>query len=141
MEWADETFEHYDNPHFENYNALPSSEFFTLQVQRDGYQEFLDEIIFNYYEGKSDRTREELTSDSTRISNKVIELNEKIETFPNKVDHYEYYMWSNIQTNGGVTVYYQHYFKLNADYQIIEHKVSGFVGKDNDDLEILYKES
>lgn len=139
--WANNIFEYYDNPRFENYNEIPSSAYFTLSVQKEMNQEFLDEIIFNYYEGKSDRTAEKLSEDSTRLANKIAEIDKKMLAFENKVDHFEYYMWANIQTTGGITVYYQHYFKLDADYNILEYKVSGFVGKDSDDLEILYKES
>ena len=141
LTWANETFEYYDNPRFENFKEMPSSEYFTLTIQKQMNQEFLDEIIFNYYEGKSDRSAEKLAEDSTRLATKIASIQTKMDSFENKVDHYEYNMWANIQTTGGITVYYQHYFKIDANFNIIEHKVSGFVGKDSDDLEILYKES
>lgn len=138
LKWADATFEHYEGSRFENFLMSPSPEYYAMSVMKEEYLTFKDEIIYNFNEGKSDRTEEQVQKDTQNISNKISELDDMMNMIDPKIDHIEYFWWSNIQTNNGLTVYYQHQIKLDANYKVISYRESGAVGKP-EDVEILYK--
>lgn len=136
--WADKTFEHYDASRFENFYMSPSPEYYAMSILREEYVTFKEEIVFNFTEGKSDRTEEQVKKDTTSIAKKIQELDNMMASIDPKFDHIEYFWWANIQTNNGLTVYYQHQIKLDDQFKVISHRESSAVGKPKD-VSIIYK--
>ena len=140
ISWADATFEFYDAPRFENFETEPHPDFYMLQMQLQTLQEFKEEIVFNFNEGNSDRTEEKLTEDTIKINQNMDEMRMVMEMFEPKYSGYNINFWANIQTNNGLTVYYQHYVTLSDNFEVTDAKVTKAVGKESDDVEIIYKE-
>lgn len=138
-QWADKTFVEWDSPRFEKFKPQLSPDYYALTVQKQMLEEFKEEIVFNFNESKSDRTLEEVKEDTAKTSKNIKELEKIMEQFPNKYKGYEVYWWANIKTNNGLTVYYQHLVKLDEHYKVVHAKVSSYIGKDRDDIKILYK--
>jgi len=138
ISWAETTFEYFDAPRFENFYLSPSPDFYALTILKEEYNTFKDEIVFNYNESKSDRTEEQLKRDTASISNKIKELDMILDNMSPKFDHIEYFFWANIQTDNGLTVYYQHQIKLDETYNIISFRESSSIGKP-ENVNILFK--
>jgi hypothetical protein len=140
IDWAGNTFEFYDAPRFEKFEALPSPDAFALEMQINDLKAFKEEIIFNYGEGKSDRTPEKLAKDTTEINKNIAAMEEMLSTIEPKYDGYEILFWANIRTNNGLTVYYQHRVVLTADYKVKSARLTSRVGEENDQVKIVYKD-
>ncbi len=138
LSWAEKTFNHFEGSRFENFHLSPSPEYYAMSVLREEYVTFKEEIVYNFNEGTSDRTEEEVKEDTSSINKKIEELDQMLAMIDPPFDHIEYFWWSNIQTDNGLTVYYQHQIKLDPDYKVISYRESSAVGKP-DNVEIIYK--
>ena len=139
LKWANEHFEYYDAPSFENFHLSPSPDYYAMSILREEFVTFKEEIVYNFKEGKSDRSEQEVIDDTTNIQKKIEELDVMLNTIDPKFDHIEYFMWANVRTNNGLTVYYQHQFKLDENYNVVSFRESSAVGKP-DDVEIIFKD-
>ena len=137
--WANARFVEHEGSRFENFKMVGTPEYEMIALQIQTLKEFREEINFNFNEGKSDRTEEKLKEDISKIDENIAELETMLTSMKGVADHYEYYWWSNIKTDAGVTVYYQHFIKLDANFKVISSEISSYVGKDKDDIKILYK--
>ncbi len=138
LAWAEKTFSHFEGSRFENFHLSPSPEYYAMSVLREEYETFKEEIVYNFNEGTSDRTEEEVKEDTSSINKKIEELDQMLAMIDPPFDHIEYFWWSNIQTDNGLTVYYQHQLKLDPSYKVISYRESSAVGKP-DNVKILYK--
>jgi hypothetical protein len=138
VSWANKTFNHFEGSRFENFHLSPSPEYYAMSILREEYETFKEEIVYNFNEGTSDRTEQEVKDDTANIDKKIEELDAMLAMIDPPFDHIEYFWWSNIQTDNGLTVYFQHQIKLNPDYKVISYRESSAVGKPSD-VKILYK--
>ena len=138
LKWASETFEQYDEPRFENFHLSPSPEYYAMSVLREEYVNFKKEIVFNFNEGTSDRDEATVKHDTANIQKKIDELDVMLKAIEPKFDHIEYFLWSNILTDNGLTVYYQHQIKLDKDMNVISYRESSAVGKP-ENVHIIFK--
>ncbi len=139
LDWAGNTFEFYDAPRFEKFEPVPSPDYFAIEMQIQSLQEFKEEIIFNFYEGKSDRTKEKLGEDTLALNKNISEMKLMLNTIEPKYEGYEIMFWANIRTNNGLTVYYQHRVLVSADYKVKNGKITSRIGQENDTVKIVYK--
>lgn len=141
LEWADKTFEYYDGPRFEKFLLIPSDQFFKLENQVSSLKEYREELQQSFAAGEIKKTKEDFDLTIKKLDRKIDSLSTVMNTSVNKANGYEIDFWANIMVNNALTVYYVHHIKLDAAYQITETKITGSIGKENDQIKILYKKN
>lgn len=139
LEWADKTFEYYDGPRFEKFMTIPTDQFSILQSKVESLKEYKDEMKQSYAAGEIKKTKEEFDLTLKKLDRKIDSLQTVAKEFPNKSTGFEIDFWANIMVNNALTVYYVHHIKLDKQYAITEAKITGSIGKENDQIKILYK--
>ncbi|MBX7093307.1 MAG: hypothetical protein K1X56_01185 [Flavobacteriales bacterium] len=141
LEWADKTFEYYDGPRFEKFLVIPSNDFFKLENQVSSLKEYREELKQNFAAGEIKKTKEEFEASLKKLDRKIDSLSTAMNSSVNKANGYEIDFWANIMVNNALTVYYVHHIKLDSKYVITEAKITGSIGKENDQIKILYKKN
>lgn len=142
INWASETFEYYEGPRFENYKKLPTKEQYKLENQIADLKEYKTEMTDEYNSGNLKKTKEEFEKNINTINAKIDSLNNVYNQISKSTDiknDYEIDFWANIKANNGLTVYYRHYILLNNNFEVIKAEITGIIGKESDDIKILYK--
>jgi len=141
LEWADKTFEFYDGPRFEKFLMVPSDQYFKLENQVNALQEYREEIKQNFAAGEVKKTKEEFDLQLKKLDRKIDSLQKVMTSNTARVKSFEIDFWANIMVNNALTVYYVHHIVLDPKYQITEAKITGSIGKENDQIVILYKKN
>lgn len=141
LAWADASFEYYDGSRFENYELVPSNELFVLESKIEGLKEYREEIKQNFQSGELKKTREEVDKILARTDRKIDSLETVKKNSPAGVKQFEVDFWANILVNNGLTAYYKHHMILDPQFKILESKITGSIGKENDKTVILYKKT
>lgn len=139
LEWADKTFEYYDGPRFEKFLPIPTDQFSILEGKVESLKEYRDEMKQSFSAGEIKKTKEEFDLTIKKLDRKIDSMQVLVTNFPNKNTGYEIDFWANIMVNNALTVYYVHHIKLDNQYKINEAKITGSIGKENDQIKILYK--
>lgn len=139
LEWADKTFEYYDGPRFEKFQLIPSDQYFKLENQISSLKEYKDELKQSFTAGEIKKTKEEFDASLKKLDRKIDSLQTVMTKSTNKAIGYEIDFWANIMVNNALTVYYVHHIRLDNQYKILETKITGSIGKENDQIKILYK--
>lgn len=139
LAWADKTFEFYNGARFEQFKAAPSDAYFKLENQVESLKEYRDELKANFASGELKKTKEEVDKMVAKTDRKIDSLQTVMKTSNLKVSNYEVDFWANIMVNNGLTVYYQHHIVLDASYNVVDYKITGSIGKPDEETKILYK--
>lgn len=139
LDWADQTFEYYDGPRFEKFVMIPSDQYAILEGKVESLTEYREELKQNFASGEMNKTKEEFDKTLGKLDRKIDSLNTLKNNVSGKATGYEIDFWANIMVNNALTVYYVHHMKLGPDYAIKDAKITGSIGKENDQIKILYK--
>ena len=139
LNWANSALESYNNPRFEKMELEYSSEEQSNILMREEYIAYKNELILRYESGELSKTQEQFDKDTTEIQLEIEMLDSTIADSKHNFKSITYYMWANVLTTKGSTVYYQFEFKLDENYEVIAFKESGSVGK-QEDAEVVYQD-
>jgi hypothetical protein len=139
LAWADRTFEYYDGPRFEKFMTVPSDAYFKLENQVNGLMEYREEYKTAFTAGEIAKSKPDFDASLAKLDRKIDSLSTILKTHPGKASYYEIDFWANIMVNNGLTVYYVHHIKLDDKFEILNAKITGSIGKENDQIRILYK--
>lgn len=138
VQWADTTFLSHSEYKFENFRAEYTEEYFIAVMRSKMYKERLEDLKKSKAAGrykKSDAEYEKELNEMTAAYNKI---ETEADNFRFRVSHFQISFWSNIQTNDGITVYYEHIVKLDNDYKVTQATINSSIGKKSENTEILY---
>ena len=137
--WADKTFEHYDSPRFENFNAVPTDAYFKLENKVIALKEYREEMRQSFADGEIKKPKEEFDSSLTKLNHKIDSLDKVRMDHPDKVSYFEIDFWSNIKVSNGLTAYYMHHVRLDPGFAILSAEKTSSVGKVDESIKILYR--
>jgi hypothetical protein len=136
--WADQIFLNHSNYKFEQFKAFYTDDYFIQTMRIELYEEKIETLEQKKANGTYNGTDENYNADITKLSGAIEKAKAAINTM-DRVSYFQIHFWSNIQTQDGITVYYELNMKLNNDYQVIEAIENSSIGKKNQDSKIAYK--
>lgn len=137
--WADSVFYMHKEYKFEHFKAFYTDEY-TIALARKGfYKQRVDDLEKDKNAGRYKKSDEEYEQEHKELNDAYLKIKKEADNFKLRVTHFQIHFWSNIQTNDGITVYYEHILKLDNDYNITEAVINSAIGKKSEKTEILYK--
>lgn len=140
VKWADATFYSHTEYRFENFYVFWSEDYEISLMRSDAYKEMLNDLEKDKAAGKYNGTDEAYEKEHSELQEKYNGILADANSSTNRVDYYQISFWSNIQTNDGITVYYEHIVKLNGNFEVTEAVINSAIGTKSDKTEIVYKE-
>lgn len=139
--WVDKNIYKWEGQKFDKFHAFYTEEYEMESIKIKMYTSQLENLERRKKMGKYTGSDDEFEAEKKSLKEKVDKTKEELKGFKPKVTHYEIYMWSNVQTKRGITVFMEIYFKLNDDYEVISHRINSSIGgeKDPSKNEIIYK--
>ncbi|MFT4602609.1 MAG: hypothetical protein ACI857_002796 [Arenicella sp.] len=138
VHWADSVFYMHQEYKFENFRAFYSEDYFIQVMRSRMYKERVEDLEKNKKAGRYKKSDAEYEKEHKELEDAYTKVQDGADNFKNRADYYQVSFWSNIQTNDGITVYYEHIVKLNNDYNVTEAIINSSIGKKSDATEILY---
>lgn len=141
MKWCEDNLHSYEGKKFEKYHAYYTDEFEMENIKVDMYTNQLESLERRKKTGKYSGTDEKYNAEVKAKKEKIEKTKQGLVSFSPKVTHYEIYLWTNIKTKQGKSVFIELYFKLNDDYKVVSHKINSAIGgyADPQKNEIIYK--
>lgn len=139
--WMEKKIYKWEGKKFDKFHAFYTDEFEMESIKVKMYTSQLENLDRRMKAGKYAGTEEELEAEKKTLKEKIQTTKDQLKDFKPRARHYEIYLWSNIHTNKGSTVYMELYFKLNDDYEVISHRINSSIGgeKDPSKNQIIYK--
>ena len=139
VEWADNTFFSHSEYKFEHFKAIYTDEYFIAVMRAEMYKKRLTALENQKSKGTYKKSDGEYETEHTTLRENLDKSQKEADEFTNRAEYYRIHFWSNIQTNDGITVYYEHIMKLDNDYKVIEATENSAIGKKSSETKILYK--
>ncbi|UKN01470.1 hypothetical protein K6119_17230 [Paracrocinitomix mangrovi] len=139
VKWADETFYEHKEYKFENFHAFYTEEYEIAFLRTNARKEMLDELEQDKAAGRYRKSEDEYQKEHTELKEDYLKFKGELDKMTVKVTHYQISFWSNIQTNDGITVYYEHIVKLDNNFIVTDATINSAIGKKSDKTEIIYK--
>ena len=138
VHWADSVFYMHQEYKFENFRAFYTEEYFIQVMCSEMYKERVDNLEKIKKAGRYKKSDTDYEKEHKELNDAYLKVQNDVDNFKFRANYYQISFWSNIQTNDGITVYYEHIVKVNNDYQVIEATINSSIGKKSDATEILY---
>ncbi|OIQ24631.1 MAG: hypothetical protein BM555_07030 [Crocinitomix sp. MedPE-SWsnd] len=138
VHWADSVFYSHEKYKFENFRAFYTEEYFIQVMRSRMYKERVTDLEKSKKLGRYKKSDAEYEKEHKELEDAYNKVQKDVDTFKFRASYYQVSFWSNIQTNDGITVYYEHIVKLNNDYKVTEAVINSSIGKKSDKTEILY---
>ena len=139
LSWADSVFYMHKEWKFEHFHAFYTEEYEIAYLRLDAYKERLEELEKEKSNGSYRKSDEEYEKEHKHLQDTYTQIQEDFKNITVRATHYKISFWSNIQTNDGITVYYEHIVTLNNDYQVTDAEINSAIGKKSDKTTIIYK--
>lgn len=139
VEWADNTFHKHSEYKFEHFKAIYTDEYFIAVMRAEMYKKRLSSLENRKKNGAYKKSDADYDKEFSDLTENYEKSQKEADEFTNRADYYRVHFWSNIQTNDGITVYYEHIMKLDNDYKVIEATENSAIGKKSSQTKILYK--
>ena len=137
--WADATFYSHTDWKFENFHAFYTEEYEIAYLRTNAYKGRVDDLEKDKANGRYKKSDEEYEKEHKELEDAYLKIKSERDAVASRVDHFQIHFWSNIQTNDGITVYYEHIVKLDQNYNVIDATINSAIGKKSDKTEIVYK--
>lgn len=137
--WADSTFYEHSNYKFEKFHAFYTDEYFIMVMRAEMFKDRLDKLLSQKENGTYDGNDEEFENDKTDLERKYSDAKNMADNYSERVEYFQISFWSNIKTNDGITVYYEHILKLDNEFKVFDVKENSAIGKKSSETKILYK--
>lgn len=139
IKWADSIFFIHKNFKFEHFKAFYTDEYFIQVMRSRMYEDRLNELEEDKKKGKYKKSDKEYEKEHSELKESCTNAKEDLENFKFRVSHYSIHFWSNVQTDDGITVYYEFIVKLNNDYNVTDAVINSSIGKKDKNTQIVYK--
>ena len=139
VRWADSVFYKHSEYKFEQFHAFYTEEYFIQVMRARMYKERLSDLEKSKKIGRYKKSDAEYKKEHDQMQNAYDKIQVDADNFKFRVSHFEIHFWSNIQTNDGITVYYEHIVQLDNDYRVIDTIINSSIGAKSDKTEITYK--
>lgn len=139
VNWADSVFYKHSEYKFEHFKALYTEEYFISVMRSRMYKERLDHLEQDKKLDHYKKSDAEYEKEHKELEDAYLKIQKEADNFSDRVTHFRIHFWSNIQTNDGITVYYEHIIKLDNNYQVMDAQINSSIGKKSDKTEILFK--
>ena len=136
--WADSVFYSHTEYKFEKFRAFYTEEYFIQVMRSRMYKERVNDIEKNKKLGRYKKSDAEYEKEHKELEDAYTKVQKDLDNFKFRASYYQISFWSNIQTNDGITVYYEHIVKVNNDYEVSEAVINSSIGKKSDATTILY---
>lgn len=139
VSWADSVFYMHKEYKFEKFHAFYTEEYFIQVMRSRMYKERVADLEKSKKAGRYKKSDAEYEKEHNQMKEAYEKVQLDVDNFKFRVSHFEIHFWSNIQTNDGITVYYEHIVKLDNDYRVNEAIINSSIGAKSDKTEIIYK--
>ena len=137
--WADSVFYQHVEYKFEHFRAEYTDEYYIMVMRANMYRKRVDELERKKSSGLYTKTDAEYTKELSDLKTAWNGAQKEADNFPQRASYYRVHFWSNIFTNDGITVYYEHIMRVDNDYKIVEAVENSSIGKKSEATKILYK--
>lgn len=135
--WADSIFIKHEGDKYETHRAFYSDEYFIHTTRIEMYTEKINVIQQQKEKDEYPGSEEQYTNSLNKLEETIASARESLaKTDP--IDHYESNFWSNLQTQDGITVYYEILINMNSKFEILSAKENSSIGKISFDSKIAY---
>lgn len=139
LNWADSVFYMHREYKFDHFKAIYSDDYFIASMRAEAYEQRVKDLEKEKQAGRYKKSEDEYQKEHKELNDAFLKIKNEKDNFVERIDYILIHFWSNIQTNDGITVYYEHIIKLNNNFQVIEATVNSAIGKKSDQTQILYK--
>ncbi|MCG8576352.1 MAG: hypothetical protein MI810_15800 [Flavobacteriales bacterium] len=139
ISWADSTFFSHSDYKFEHFRAFYTDEYFIAVMRARMFKDKLTTLERTMKNGNYKKSEEDYKQEHVSLSTSYSEAQHEVDNFVERAEYYSIHFWSNIQTNDGITVYYEHIVKVDNNYQVIDAVENSAIGKKSNSTKILYK--
>lgn len=139
VHWADSVFYMHKEYKFEHFKPFYTDEYFIQVMRANMYKKRVEDLERKKKNGQYTKSDEEYEKEHSELQETFEKAQEEADNFAPRASHYRIHFWSNIQTNDGITVYYEHIMKLDNEYQVIEAVENSAIGKKSSATQILWK--
>ncbi len=138
INWADSVFIHHESYKFDHFKAFYTDDYFIQTMRLEMYAEKIGALEKTKANGEYNGSDESYDADHKRLSETLESAKNSIGKIK-RADYYQAHFWSNIQTNSGITVYYELIVKVDDNYKVIEVIENSSIGKKTPTAKIVYK--
>ncbi len=139
VDWADNTFYGHTEYKFEHFKAVYTDDYFIAVMRSDMYRKRLSNLEHSKSNGNYKKSDGEFEEEKITLQESYEKARKEADEFTERAEYYRVHFWSNIKTNDGITVYYEHIMKVNNDYEVTEATQNSAIGKKSSETKILYK--
>ncbi|MEZ4923005.1 MAG: hypothetical protein R2780_07545 [Crocinitomicaceae bacterium] len=139
VKWADETFYMHKEYKFEKFHAFYTEEYEIAYMRTNARKEMMEDLEKDKAAGRYRKSEEEYQKEHKLLEDDYLKFKGDLDKMTQKVNYYQISFWSNIQTNDGITVYYEHIVKLTNDFMVNEATINSAIGKKSENTQIVYK--
>lgn len=139
VSWADATFHAHSDYKFEKFHAFWTEEYEIAYMRSHAYQDMLTDLENDKKNGRFSGTEEAYQKEHDELKAKYDEIQQQAGNMAKRAEYFQISFWSNVQTNDGITVYYEFIVKLDNDYKVFEALINSAIGLKSDKTEIVYK--
>lgn len=141
VNWADSVFYSHSEYKFEHFKAFYTEEYFIAVMRSRMYKTRVEDLEADKKRGAYKKSDAEYDKEHKELEDAYLKVKKQADNMEQRVTHFQIHFWSNIQTNDGITVYYEHIVKLDNDYQVTEATINSAIGKKSEATAILYKKN
>jgi hypothetical protein len=138
VKWADATFYSHTEYKFEHFKAIYTDDYFIAVMRADMYKKRLVTLEKQKSSGSYKKSDTEYENEYSALKDNYVKAQTEADNFTQRAEYYRVHFWSNIQTNDGITVYYEHIMKVDNAYNVIEATENSAIGKKSSATKILY---
>jgi hypothetical protein len=138
VKWADSVFYFHSEYKLEKFYAFYTDEYFIQVMRSKMYKERVEDIEKSKAAGRYKKSDTDYEQEHKDLKDAYIKIQTDVDNFKFRVSHFQISFWSNIQTNDGITVYYEHIVKLDNDLKVTEAVINSSIGKKSEATDILY---
>lgn len=136
--WADSTFLSHEEYKFTYFKPFYTDEYFIYEMRIGMYKERIAELDDRKENGVYDGTEEKFEAERKTFT-VALEKAKAANTNFDRAESYLTHFWTNIQTDDGITVYYEIIVELNNDYQVVKAIENSSIGKKEGASKIVYQ--
>jgi hypothetical protein len=138
VNWADSVFYMHKEWKFDHFRPFYTEEYEIAYLRTNAYKSRVDNLEEDKENGTYKKSEDSYNREYKEIKEAYLKIKNELESIEIKVTHYSIHFWSNIQTNDGITVYYEHIVKLDYNYSVVEATINSAIGKKSDKTEPIY---
>lgn len=136
--WASTNFIYHEGEKFEQFRPFYTEEYSIQELRIEAYTEKIALVKEKKQAGTYTGSEDDYAKEIKKLEDALTHANELL-LQAQRIDYFQIHYWTNIQTDDGITVYYELILKLNQNYEIIEALENSSIGKKSAASKIAYK--